>query len=302
MILITGKHGQLASSLAELFTIRNVKFKSFSKEEWDISNYKDCEKNLVGDCSIVINTAAYTKVDLAETHTDLADQINHLGVENLATICQKKNSKLIHISTDFLFHGYPSEKSDCSFWSPTDPPSAIGSYANSKFLGERKLHELMEPSQFHIIRTSWLYSYFNSNFVYSILKILSQPEKKEINVIEDQIGRPTYSGRLAEFILLLIEKIQGIKEIPNILHFSNLGVASWYDFSVSIQEFALEMGYLKTKKKIHPIPTVKYPTPAVRPKHSILNLEKTLEILPSIPHWREDLRLCMSNPLFKQKL
>jgi dTDP-4-dehydrorhamnose reductase len=298
LIYITGKNGQLASDLEDIFSKENIPFKSFSKAEWDISNQEDCERVLTEDCRILINTAAYTKVDLAESDEHNVNHVNGNGVRNLAIICQEKNIKLIQISTDFLFHGILfDEMGELRFWKPLSRPNPIGVYAKSKYKSELEVIHRMRPDQFHIIRTSWLYSHKGQNFVNTILKLLSQENRRELTVIEDQLGRPTYAYSLAKFIFILVSKINQKEAIPNVLHFSNIGIASWYDFAVEIQRISLEKGLLKKKIPIIPIPTERYPTPAKRPKFSILNLEKTLEIFPEIPHWREDLDLCISKVL-----
>lgn len=294
MILITGKNGQLATDLEDVLSKEGIPYRAYSKEEWDISSQEDCEKHLKEDCKILINTAAFTKVDNAETDEVTANRINALGVRNLAIHCNEKNIKLIHISTDFLFSGVISDdSSEPRFWKPRDIPKPVGIYAKSKHRGELEIIHRMIPNQYHIIRTSWLYSHHNHNFVRTILRLLSEETRSELSVIEDQIGRPTYAYRLAEFILLILLKLNTFEILPNVIHFSNKGIASWFDFACEIQRIAIQKGILHKKIPLHPIATEKYPTPAKRPKFSVLNLEKTLEMHPTIPHWRDDLELCM---------
>ena len=225
------------------------------------------------------NCAAYTAVDRAEEEPDLADEVNHIAVKQLAEFANSQNAKLIHISTDYVFDG----KNE-SLYLETDNPNPINIYGKSKLLGEENILEEMSDNAM-IIRTSWVYSEFGNNFVKTMLKLAR--EKNEINVVSDQLGSPTYANDLAEAILHIISNDNfNQKSFPTeIFHFSNLGETSWSDFAMEIFEIA------NLNCKVIPISSEQYPTSAIRPKNTTLNTEKIknhfkLHIQP----WEESLK------------
>lgn len=256
-ILITGGNGQLAKSLKALVatkSLNNYQFLFFDKTQFDITNKELIETFFFSnsiDC--VINCAAYTAVDLAETEVELAFRINADGVKNLAEECANQNATLIHISTDYVFDG---EKVNSEYL-PDDETSPINVYGKSKLAGEN--YALKINPRTHVVRTSWLYSEFGKNFYTTMLRLMS--ERDEISVVSDQVGKPTHALDLAKYIL---ELIVGSNTDYGIHHFSGNEIMSWYDFAKKI---ALENGF---NTKIHPITTDQYPTAAKRPKWSVL--------------------------------
>lgn len=256
-ILVTGGNGQLAKSLKALVatkSLNNYQFLFFDKTQFDITNKELIETFFFSnsiDC--VINCAAYTAVDLAETEVELAFTINADGVKNLAEECALQNATLIHISTDYVFDG---EKVNSEYL-PDDETSPINVYGKSKLAGEN--YALKINPRTHVVRTSWLYSEFGKNFYTTMLRLMS--ERDEISVVSDQVGKPTHALDLAKYIL---ELIVGSNTDYGIHHFSGNEIMSWYDFAKKI---ALENGF---DTKIHPITTDQYPTAAKRPKWSVL--------------------------------
>jgi len=281
-ILVTGANGQLGNKLRQLA----VSFSAFEwiftdVEELDISNPKQVaelfEKYHFQFC---INTAAYTAVDSAESNAEKAQKINVDAVQNLVQQCQKFETTLIQISTDFVFEGTKNTP-----YFETDSSNPLSIYGKTKLDGEK---EALENPKTFVIRTSWLYSEFGHNFVKTMLHLAKN--RNELRIIADQIGTPTYAHDLAKCILTIIEKVQseGNFEEYGIYHFSNEGVASWYDFAHAIFE-------LKNQSiNLIPIPTEDYPTPAVRPKFSILDKRKIKQTFGiQIPHWRTSLKMCL---------
>lgn len=256
-ILVTGGNGQLAKSLKALVatkSLNNYQFLFFDKTQFDITNKELIETFFFSnsiDC--VINCAAYTAVDLAETEVELAFTINADGVKNLAEECANQNATLIHISTDYVFDG---EKVNSEYL-PDDETSPINVYGKSKLAGEN--YALKINPRTHVVRTSWLYSEFGKNFYTTMLRLMS--ERDEISVVSDQVGKPTHTLDLAKYIL---ELIVDSNTDYGIHHFSGNEIMSWYDFAKKI---ALENGF---NTKIHPITTDQYPTAAKRPKWSVL--------------------------------
>lgn len=256
-ILVTGGNGQLAKSLRNLVEshrLEKFQFLFFDKTQFDITNKELIETFFFSnsiDC--VINCAAYTAVDLAETEVELAFKINADGVKNLAEECANQNATLIHISTDYVFDGNKKN----SAYRPDDETSPINVYGKSKLAGENFALKINPKT--HVIRTSWLYSEHGKNFYTTMLQLMA--ERDEISVVSDQIGKPTHAKDLAQYIFDLI--LTSNSEY-GIHHFSGDEIMSWYDFAKKI---ALENGF---DTKIHPITTDQYPTAAKRPKWSVL--------------------------------
>lgn len=225
----------------------------------------------------VINCAAYTAVDRAEQEKDIAFQVNGEAVGVLAAVCKEHNCRFIHISTDYVFDGTGTTPYNELF-----PPHPINVYGASKLEGERQAIQLNPDSI--IIRTSWIYSEYGKNFVKTILKLIS--EKKEINVVNDQVGSPTCAADLAEAIMRIIS-IQNWR--AGIYNFSNDGVISWYDFALAIKELT------GSNCIIHPIPTSQYPTPAKRPMYSVLDTKKIQQIFGiELKEWKKSLESCLA--------
>ena len=272
MILITGANGQLGHTFQSLISTEQAIFKG---RELDITNFELVEDFITKhSVTAIINAAAYTAVDLAETESALAFHINSFGARNLALISQKFEIPLIHISTDYVFDG-----TNYKPYVETDKPNPISTYGKSKLEGEEAILELAYSA--YIIRTSWLYSGFGKNFLTNITKLAL--ERESLSIVADQIGTPTYAQDLAEAILELLPNLEaGTRQI---LHYSNQGVASWYDFAYEI------INLQNINCKLTPIPTTNYPTPAARPYYSILDKTLISSLLKSpIPHWKDSLK------------
>ena len=278
-ILVTGGQGQLARCIDKLSKVYELDFSFKSSLELDITKFEALEQELNGQgYDYCINCAAYTQVDKAESNKEAANLINHLAVDLLARLCKKYKVTLIHISTDFVFSGENSLP-----YLEADKTNPLGVYGKSKLDGESKIQQNL--TEFFIFRTSWLYSEFGNNFLKSMLK--HGREKEQLSVVYDQIGTPTYAMDLAELILKII-----CSESKNygIYHYSNEGVASWYDFAFCIFKLCNIHCDLKA------IRTSEYPTPAKRPSFSVLDKSKiktTFQI--KIPHWQESLTKAIDN-------
>ena len=278
-ILVTGGKGQLAQCIEKLSSSYQFELVFKSSSDLDITNAKNIEQELSNyNYDYCINCAAYTQVDKAESDAKKADIINHVAAENLAKSCAKSQVKLIHISTDFVFSGDNSLP-----YLEDDKTLALGVYGQTKLDGESKIIQNLD--QFFIIRTSWLYSEFGNNFLKSMLKY--GKEREELSVVFDQVGTPTYAMDLAEVILGII---QSQSKDYGVYHYSNEGVASWYDFAFNIFNLA------RINCKLKPIRSKDYPTPAKRPSFSVLDKSKiksTFQI--EIPHWQDSLSKAIQN-------
>ncbi|RHX90842.1 dTDP-4-dehydrorhamnose reductase [Leptospira stimsonii] len=295
MILYSGKNGQLGWELSKRFESSGLSSRGFGREELDLCDLNAIESILSQNPKFFVHCGAYTAVDKAETEKEVAFQINSLAVKKIAEECLKRKIHLIHVSTDFVFDASSETIGDTiRFWKTNSPLSPKGVYGTSKAEGETWIRKTFQnSSQANIIRTSWVYSAHGSNFPKTILRLLGDPNRSELKVIEDQLGRPTWAGRLADFIIFLIQETLKGQTFPQTIHFSNSGIASWFDFAVSVRDLAHSQCLVNEAKPIFPIPTESYPTPAPRPRYSILDLEETRNRFGPIPHWREDLELCL---------
>ena len=282
-ILITGSNGQLGSEIRELSaSYKAVNFIFKDLPDLDICNFDEFQNFIIkNNITAVINCAAYTAVDKAEEDAVIAEKVNSNGVLNLVNALQTVNGKLIHISTDYVFDGnhfLPYKESD--------PVSPIGVYGETKRAGE--LAVLNSAIDAIVIRTSWLYSFYGNNFVKTMLRLGN--EKENLGVIFDQVGTPTYARDLAKTCLEILTVVNSVKmsKNGNIYHYSNEGVASWYDFAISIMELGGE------NCKVKPIQTKDYPTLAKRPQYSVLNKSKIkTDFKIEIPYWRDSLKDCI---------
>lgn len=280
-VLITGSNGQLGSEINSLsFKYKNLEMVFKDLPELDICNAQSI-KNFIVDQNInaVINCAAYTNVEKAEENIEIAKRVNTTGVYNIVKALEKVNGKLIHISTDYVFNGTQSFP-----YKETDLVSPLGTYGKTKRGGE--LAVINSNIDSIVIRSSWLYSSFGKNFVKTILHL--GYNKDSINVISDQIGTPTYARDLAQTCLNILSTSEQMNIKGKIYHYSNEGVASWYDFAVMIKEFA------GLKCEVKPIQTKDYPTIVKRPKYSVLNKRKVKEDFNiKIPFWTVSLEDCI---------
>ena len=278
-VLVTGSSGQVGNEIKAISSDYSYNFFFTDRNNIDITS-KDSIKEFckTNNINVIINCAAYTAVDKAESDEINADLINRKAVKKLALVSQELNIKLIHISTDYVFDG-KNFKPYCEEFQ-TNPQSI---YGKTKLDGENEMRDI-NPKNSIIIRTSWIYSYYGNNFVKTMLRL--GKEKEELGVIFDQIGTPTYAKDLAKIILDIVPQIDNQK--VEIYNYSNEGVLSWYDFAKEIMKMA------KLNCKINPIETYQYPTPAKRPHFSLLNKNKiksTFNI--EIPYWKDGLDDCL---------
>ena len=280
-ILITGANGQLGSEIKEIassYTKFSILFEDLP--ELDICNFLELDQFVKEhNINAVINCAAYTAVDRAETDIETAEKVNSLGVENLVKAMQIVNGKLIQISTDYVFDG-----TNHAPYVEDDLVNPLGVYGSTKLNGEKKILETNINGI--VIRTSWLYSSFGNNFVKTMIRL--GKEKPSLNVIFDQVGTPTFAGDLAKACLDILSGNEVLHSKGKLYHYSNEGVASWYDFARAIMEFG------NVDCLINAIETKAYPTPAKRPFYSILNKSKIkADFGLDIPYWRNSLLKCI---------
>ena len=283
-ILVTGSNGQLGSEIKDIAVhYPNFRFFFMDLPELDICKSSQLETFFKdNNINTVINCAAYTAVDKAEQEAELAKKVNSEGVLNLVNALAKVNGKLIHISTDYVFDGN-------SFlpYQESDEVNPIGVYGNTKRSGELAL--LNSNIDGIVIRTSWLYSAYGNNFVKTMLKLGN--ERAELGVIFDQVGTPTNASDLAQACLDILssKKQSKMNSKGNLYHFSNEGVASWYDFAYAIMELG------KVDCHVKPIETKDYPTAAKRPHFSVMNKAKIkTDFEIEIPYWRNSLAACIT--------
>jgi dTDP-4-dehydrorhamnose reductase len=282
-IIVTGANGQLAREIKAASSHHTgLDFVFVSREELPIHRPEIINRIFeIHHPAFCINCAAYTAVDKAESEKDLAFLINAESVGVLAGICKDFGTKFIHISTDYVFDGLSSTplKED-------DATKPVNIYGASKLEGEKLA--FLNNKESIIIRTSWVYSEFGNNFVKTMIRLMR--DRKEINVVDDQIGSPTYAAYLSAAILFIIERTESSAGnwIPGIYHYSNKGEISWYDFAVAIQKM------INSPCIVNPIPTSKFPTPARRPQFSLLDtrkIEATYKLV--IPNWKQGLAQCL---------
>ena len=286
-VLITGSNGQLGSEIKALafdYKALHLIFKDLP--ELDICNFNELQSFITeNNINVVINCAAYTAVDKAEQDAEIAEEVNSKGVLNLVNALQSVNGKLIHISTDYVFDG-----NNCLPYKESDPVSPIGVYGKTKRAGELAVINGVIDSI--VIRTSWLYSSYGNNFVKTMMRLGN--EKENLGVIYDQVGTPTYARDLAKTCLEILcgDSSVNISKNGNLYHYSNEGVASWYDFAIFIMELGGE------SCKVKPIQTKDYPAMAKRPHYSVLNKSKIkADFKIEIPYWRDSLRDCIEKTI-----
>jgi len=291
-ILVTGKNGQLGRSIQRVVNENNGnnsqnknEFIFVGKDELDLSS-EDNIANYFNDnyFDIIINCAAYTAVDKAEEEQELANQVNHLAVKQLAQIVNEQQAKLIHISTDYVFDG----ESDKPYLE-TDATNPINAYGKTKLAGEKALQKIM-PTNATIIRTSWVYSEFGNNFVKTMLRL--GKERDEISVVSDQIGSPTYATDLANVILEIIrnKEFKEIDQVTQIYHYSNQGEISWYVFAKEVFKMA------RVECKIEPIIADEYLTKTERPMNTLMKKIKIKDkFRVQALEWKKSLKTCIKN-------
>ncbi|MEK5206067.1 dTDP-4-dehydrorhamnose reductase [Psychrobacillus sp. FSL H8-0510] len=276
-VMLTGANGQLGQELVDQFKATSFSIFAFTKTELDITDELKVQK-VVGEIQpdVIINTAAFTKVDLAESEEYLAYNINGYAQRNLAVAAEKVGAKICYVSTDYVFDGTGEVP-----YKEYDECKPLGVYGKSKYIGEKLTQSL--SSKYFIVRTSWVYGEYGSNFVKTMLKLAET--RNELGVVHDQIGSPTYTVDLAEFIIKLIKT-----DKFGIYHCTNSGSCSWYEFAKAIFE---ETG---KNIKLNALTTDQYPTPAKRPQYSALdNMALNINGFSSMRHWREGLSSFLNN-------
>ena len=289
-ILVIGKNGQLGQSIKKnvdekkIHDLNNYDFVFIGREELNLEHIENIKSYFdLNEFNIIINCAAYTKVDEAEENHKQANLINNIAVRELARIAKTKNIKLIHISTDFVFDG--SKKKP---YTEDDATSPLNIYGETKLAGELGVMSIMETNSL-IIRTCWLYSEFGNNFVKTILNYAKK--NTTLDVVCDQFGTPTYANDLALSIMYIVSSDKFIEDNSSkIFHYSNEGEASWYEFAKEVISFS------DIDCQLNPIYTEDYPLAAKRPKYSILSKEKiSEEYLLNIENWKDSLKACLQN-------
>ncbi|WP_297090698.1 dTDP-4-dehydrorhamnose reductase [uncultured Draconibacterium sp.] len=277
-VLVTGAYGQLGNEIKLLAPkYPGVKLIFTDVDTLDITDEEAVEKSFrTNKFDCVINCAAYTAVDKAETAVETARKVNALAPQILAKISKAHNARMIQVSTDYVFAG------DAHLpYSENDEVGPNGSYGKTKLEGEQLC--MVENPESVIIRTAWLYSSFGNNFVKTMLRL--GKEREELGVVYDQVGSPTFAADLAAAILAIVSNE---KFVAGVYHYSNEGVASWYDFAKAIFELS------EVACSVNPVLSENFPTPAKRPAYSVLNKSKIRDTYNlKIPYWRDSLKICI---------
>ncbi len=264
-LLLTGAQGQVGSEIANVCMRENLELISLNHQQCDIVDLNNVDNYLTTNRpDVVINAAAYTAVDRAETEQQLAFNVNTQGAANLAQICNKLSIPLIHISTDYVFDGNNQKP-----YVETDIPSPQGVYAASKLQGEQAIQEIC-PKHI-IVRVSWVFGAHGNNFVKTILRLAQ--EREELKIVADQFGCPTYAGHIAEVLINIAKQITPQFNQWGIYHYCDLPATNWHNFAEAIIKSANPIFPIRAKKII-PISTAEYPTPVKRPAYSVLNCQK----------------------------
>jgi dTDP-4-dehydrorhamnose reductase len=272
--LIVGSKGQLGRALQSTAPV-GVELFCVDVDELDITR-PDLVNEWVDRVKpdILLNAAAYTAVDKAEQDEETALAINGTAVGTLADAARRIGARFVHVSTDFVFDGTAGTP-----YAPDAPANPLSAYGRTKLVGEKLAGE-----NAIIVRTAWVYAPVGNNFVRTMLRLMS--ERPEVRVVADQIGTPTYAPALAEALWRLVAA-----QAQGLYHYTDSGVASWYDFAVAIQEEGMAAGLLAQAAKVVPINTADFPTPAHRPSYSVLDKSRTFDIIGGpAPHWRDHLR------------
>ncbi|MEM7665236.1 MAG: dTDP-4-dehydrorhamnose reductase [Pseudomonadota bacterium] len=276
-VLITGAGGQLGGALQRLAP-EWAELNAIDVDDVDLTDAPMLRARLVVEApDVIINAAAYTAVDKAESDEETAREINADAVAVMVEAMEEQGGKLVHISTDFVFDGTSARA-----YRPDDARNPISAYGRTKAAGEDHLRD-----SDLLVRTAWVYEAGGANFVRTMIRLMN--ERDELGVVSDQIGSPTWASGLAMTIWGLIEK-----QAAGTFHHSDDGEISWYDFAVAIAEEGHATGLIETIPTIKPITTADYPTPAARPAFSLLDCSATREALGDEPvHWRTNLRLML---------
>lgn len=278
-VLITGAGGQVGRALVASAP-GAVDVVALGRDELDIADPAQVER-VVADVgpALIVNTAAYTAVDKAETDAETARAVNEDGPRHLAHAARTQHARLIQLSTDYVFDGMSSRP-----YRPGDEPAPISVYGATKLAGERAVLETLGSSAV-VLRTSWVYAANGRNFLLTMLRLLR--DRQEVRVVDDQFGTPTTAMSVANAVW----RIALARDLAGIFHWSDAGVASWYDFAVAIAEEAGSRRLVPSAARVVPISTADYPTPARRPAFSVLDKRASRVALELEPvHWRVNLR------------
>lgn len=298
-VLVIGSTGQLGLSLRKVAgEFGRLQLEFVGREQLDLAEPGSVPRFFAtypaGSFPFIINAAAYTAVDQAESEPEVADQVNHMAVNELAAAARKQNAFLLHVSTDYVFDGQGHRP-----WLETDQVAPLNCYGRSKLAGEQAMQA--SGCRGAIVRTSWVYSEFGNNFVKTMLRLAS--ERDELGVIVDQVGTPTYATDLARALLqLVMQELEQQKQSTHsaterataeqksgieLYHYSNEGVCSWYDFARAIFELS------EISCQVNAIDSSAWPTPAKRPHYSVLSKAKISAEGVRIPYWRDSLTECL---------
>lgn len=282
-ILVTGANGQLGNEMRLLA----ANYPTFTFDFTDVDELDLCDPLAVTDYCLrtkpayIVNCAAYTAVDKAEDDAETCFKINRDAIANIARAASEIRAKVLHVSTDYVFDGTNHVP-----YLETDPVNPTSTYGRSKLEGEEQLTNICPQSV--ILRTSWLYSPFGNNFVKTMIRL--GKEREQLSVVFDQIGSPTFAGDLAVALMQIVESSEKGTFVPGIYHYSNEGVCSWYDFTISIHR---QVGI--TTCQVLPIETKDFPAKAPRPAYSVLNKSKIKAVYGiTIPHWETSLAACIA--------
>ena len=279
--LITGASGQVGLALRECVPV-DWTLVACDRNELDVTAADQVRRVVERvEPTLVFHAAAYTAVDAAESDAGRAEAVNAGGTEHVAEAVRRAGARLVHLSTDFVFDGSSGRP-----YAPEDRPAPLGVYGRTKLAAEQAALGLGEQAV--VVRTAWVYSRHGQNFVRTMLRLMG--ERDAVGVVSDQVGTPTWARSLAETLWI----VAGRPGLHGVLHWTDAGVASWYDFAVAIQEEALAAGLLERAVPVRPLSSREYPTAARRPAYSVLSKRESwaaLGVTP--PHWRVNLRLML---------
>lgn len=278
-VLITGAGGQVGQELQATAPAQWTVV-ACGSEELDVTRADAVRELLERERpAVIIQAAAYTDVDTAEREVERAEAVNTSGASYVAAEAARLGARMIYISTDFIFDGKQGHP-----YAPDDPATPLGVYGRTKLAGEREVTRLTRGAAL-IVRTAWVYSVHGRNFVRTMLRLMS--EQDSVKVVCDQVGTPTWGRTLAEALWVAA----GRPDLQGVVHWTDAGVSSWYDFAVAIQEEALALALLRKAVPVHPIRTEEFPAAARRPSYSVLDKTSGWAALGGpAPHWRANLR------------
>jgi dTDP-4-dehydrorhamnose reductase len=292
-VVLVGSQGQVGWEIAQVLNaIADYEIVALNRSELDFTQTEAIVPLITQlQPDIIINAAAYTAVDKAESEPDLAFQLNAVAPQHLAKAASQLAAALVHISTDYVFDGHKNRP-----YQPEDPTHPLGVYGQSKLAGEKAIQTACDRHA--IVRTAWVYgTYGKANFVKTMLRLGA--DREQLRVVYDQLGSPTWAFDLASAIVSFLPHLA--PQTYGLYHYTNSGVISWYDFAMAIFEEAEALGLPLQVNHIEPITSDQYPTPAVRPAYSVLSGQKLAQVLgKTAPYWRTSLRKMLQQLVFQQ--